>query len=158
MINLFDPAIATRATSLNVIFTNNFFDLWHSKEIIDRGEISEYKLIEYAGLNDKNGKDVYDGDIVKVGCKHGFNSELLNEFKELKGLTTINGIGLHFTGIVRIDLLRGLMFENIENGYQEPMFTRNIYIRQNHSEIEIIGNIYQNPELLESHKKGGSGE
>ena len=65
---------------------------------------------------------------------------------------------MHFTGIVRIDLLRGLMFENIENGYQEPMFTRNIYIRQNHSEIEIIGNIYQNPELLESHKKGGSGE
>lgn len=105
-------------------------------------------VMQYTGLKDKNDKEIYDFDILKVGVKHGFNSELLEEFKKLNNLTSINGIGLHFTGIVRIDLFRGLMFESPENGYREPMFSRHIKILRNHSEIEVIGNVYENPELL----------
>jgi uncharacterized phage protein (TIGR01671 family) len=111
------------------------------------------KVMENTGLKDKNDKEIYDGDILKVGGKHGFNSELLNEFKEKNNMESINGIGLHFTGIVRIDLLRGLMFENMENKYQEPMFSRHSNILKNHSDIEIIGNIYEIPELLTSDGK-----
>jgi len=105
-------------------------------------------LMQYTGLKDKNGKEIYEGDIVKAGAKHGFNSELLNEFKEINKLDSMNGIGLHFIGIIRIDLFRGLMFENPSNGYSEPMFSRHFKLLRNHSEIEVIGNIYENPELL----------
>jgi uncharacterized phage protein (TIGR01671 family) len=132
---------------------------WHSefvfKDTLDGvgndgnpDKLEDVELMQFTGLTDKNGVNIYDGDILKVDTKHGFNSDLLMEFKLLNNLDTINGIGLHFTGIVRIDLLRGLMFENIENGYQEPMFTRHIEIKQNHSSIEVIGNIHSNPKLL----------
>lgn len=91
------------------------------------------------------GMELYDGDVIKVINKHGFNSDLLTEFQKLKGLDTINGIGLHFTGIVRYDPLRGVMFENPENGYREPMFTRNIDMRRLHSKITVVGNICETP-------------
>lgn len=106
------------------------------------------RVMQYTGLKEKKGKKIYEGDIIKVTTKHGFHGELLNEFKEEKKLDTINGIGLHFIGVVRIDLLRGLMFENPKTGYAEPMFSRHRKIFSYHSGIEIIGNIYQNPELL----------
>jgi uncharacterized phage protein (TIGR01671 family) len=112
------------------------------------GKIKDNPLMQYTGLKDKNGIEIYEGDICKVDAKHGFNSELLYEFKNLKNLDSINGISLHFVGIIRIDLLRGLMFENIENGYKEPMFTRHIEMKQNHSGIEVTGNIHEHPNLL----------
>ena len=103
----------------------------------------------FTGITDKNGKEIYGaigergGDMIRVAAKHGFNSELLNEFKELNKLDTLNGIGSHFTGIIRMDFLRGISFENMNNGYREPMFTRHIDIKRNHSNIEIIGNQWE---------------
>ena len=104
--------------------------------------------LQFIGYLDDNGKEIYNGDILKVQTTHGFHSELLREFEELKKLDTINGLGLHFIGVVEIDLQRGLMFKNPQNGYREPMFSRHMQIKKYHSGIEVIGNIYENPELL----------
>jgi len=112
-------------------------------------EVIPESVGQYTGLKDKNGVKIFHNDIIKVKSKHGFNSELMHEFKELKKLDSLNSIGLHFTGVVKLDLFRGLMFENTKNGYQEPIFTRHIDIKINHGEIEVIGNINQNKELLE---------
>lgn len=106
------------------------------------------ELMQYTGLRDKSGKEIYEGDIVKVDIKHGFNSCLLTEFKEINNLETLNGIANHFIGVIMLDYKRGLMFKNIENGYSEPMYTRHINIKANHSGLQVIGNIYENPELL----------
>jgi len=98
---------------------------------------------QFTGLLDCNGVKIFDNDIISVKVKHGFNSDLLNEFKDYKNLDSLNGIGNHFSGIVRLDFLRGVMFENPENGYQEPMFTRHLDIMRNHSEITITGNTFK---------------
>lgn len=116
---------------------------------IDACNDDAFIVDQYSGFKDKNGVKIFHNDIIRVKYKYGFNGDLMNEFKELKGLDSINSIGLHFTGVVKIDLFRGLMFENPKNGYQEPIFTRHIDIKINHGEIKVIGNIHQNPELLQ---------
>ena len=89
-------------------------------EIHNKGEVddlympkdNEYILMQCTGLKDKNGKEIYEGDIVKQG----------NWVGEIKWTRDFWGLG--------------------EGNYDdEGLYTRN----QN---LEIIGNIYENPELL----------
>lgn len=105
-------------------------------------EVKPDTIGQYTGLLDRKGVKVFDGDVIKLTSKDGFHSELLTEFKELKGMDTINGICNHFEGIVRIDFQRGLMFENPENGYREPMFSRHIDINSYIQVFEVVSNIH----------------
>ncbi len=89
----------------------------------------EYKqgniiLMQYTGLKDKNGKEIYEGDIVSrhEGGIH-FQEEPLAEH------------------VVKWGNFGWLPFE-IGEGYQKCVYGE-IY------EFIVIGNIYENPELLE---------
>lgn len=67
--------------------------------------------LQYTGLLDKNGKEIYEGDILKFNTKGG--NEMIYEVK-----------------------WRG-------KGFKPTRMSED-----NQEEIEIIGNIYENPELL----------
>ena len=73
-------------------------------------EIIDYTLMEYIGVVDKNGKEVYESDIFKIHSGKHSGELLLVEFN---------------------------------HGICEP-----VYYYTSDS-FEVVGNIYENPELLE---------
>jgi uncharacterized phage protein (TIGR01671 family) len=92
-------------------------------------EISPSTVGQYTGLTDKNGKKIFEGDILEVHDKlpffDGYNSEEI----------CYNG------KVMYIDDQGMYVCEGNEDG--------NTLCALNLDECEIIGNIHDNPELLE---------
>ncbi|HHT7042063.1 hypothetical protein B4087_1129 [Bacillus cereus] len=93
-------------------------------------DVEDFKLMQYTGLKDKNGKKIFEGDILDLS--------------------------LDDDSVLRCEIV-----------YQAPSFCRKwhnantIRLRQReieplawntHIVYEVIGNIYENPELLEESK------
>lgn len=83
----------------------------------------------FTGLDDKNGKEIYEGDIVLLDCYYYEEPAFDGEFKVI--YDDINGMWL-LVDLENKD--RGFAFGEIRSYYK--------------AEIEVIGNIYDNPELL----------
>lgn len=84
---------------------------------------TKFAWMQFTGLHDVNGKEIYEGDILSLRSQ--FN-----------GNWSINGAAVIFSyEYVGGWVLAGRDNENL-----------NIGTRQNH--VEVIGNIYENPELL----------
>jgi uncharacterized phage protein (TIGR01671 family) len=76
---------------------------------------------QYTGLKDKNGKDIYEGDIIKVPIENGATYQVVFN----KG---------------------GFTVKNIDSKTSQP--ASNEYLRTFAEQEEVIGNIYENPELI----------
>ncbi|MGL5347560.1 MAG: YopX family protein [Peptostreptococcaceae bacterium] len=87
-------------------------------------ELIDYKLMQYTCLKDINGKEIFEGDIVKV---ENHNSELRN----MTGQVIYSEIDASYWVI---------------EGTKENHFGSTISSEFN--EYEVIGNIYENRELL----------
>ena len=93
-------------------------------------------ILQCTGLKDKNDKLIYEGDIVEYSCPAEYCSDGLHKCQECYD----NEIG-----IVSYDEELAL-YEYRSEICQCPL-TDNI---NTEDDLEIIGNIYENPELLES--------
>jgi uncharacterized phage protein (TIGR01671 family) len=78
----------------------------------------EFYLMQYSGLKDKNGKEIYEGDIVQDAI----------------------GIGK----VIFFQQYASFVIE-FDNEYLKEMVD---------FQLEVIGNIFENPELLEEQKNG----
>lgn len=105
--------------------------------------LSEVKLCQYTGINDKNGRKIYEGDIITwttrryKSCYKGFPEKDSKQLITLKWKSAVEWEEGAFCATESFD-------ENQKN---------NFCISGGH-EYEVIGNIFQNPELL----KGGNSE
>ena len=87
----------------------------------DEVPASDFIIMQSTGIKDKNGKEIYEGDIVRFALTDGFNY-VMNE-----------------DGVVTYKL--GAFY--VVNGLTEYLISD-----INTNEVEVIGNIYENPELL----------
>lgn len=128
-----------------------YFD---SKEVQYTDEVGILRFIKFentilmqsTGLKDKNGKEIFEGDILKFndewddycyeGCVDG-STEGIN-FVEIKRETTCFTFGKFQTSDSSL-----LYFMKDEYLSFEDLITDKDF------EFEIVGNIYENPELLE---------
>lgn len=97
---------------------------------LERGclNIDPNTIGQFTGLLDKNGKEIYEGDIVKTKGNWG-------------GVVTWNSRGYYY--------IKDKYYYDNEEPDLSPLGSLHCYERK---QLEIIGNIHDNPELL----KGGS--
>lgn len=77
------------------------------------------EVMQYTGLKDKNGKEIYEGDIVKFG---------------------------HWT--TQVEFFDKLFYDGGCGVHSGFYFNEELGFHNNLDESEVIGNIYENPELL----------
>ena len=91
----------------------------------------KYVLMQSTGLKDKNGVEIFEGDIVLFSVSDGFNH--LDHEKAI-----VQASGCHsglVCKLVDLDLEYRI--------YYDPVF---------HTDYEVIGNIWENSELLEEQR------
>lgn len=113
-------------------YENNSVEWYNGNNKKRAAFIEEVPTLQCTGLKDKNDKDIYDGDILKFKLLEDFAAFGTNE----KYVEIIAPVIYEYGGF---------FIEQAENSIflgQLPM-----------SEIEVIGNIYENPELLENTKQ-----
>jgi uncharacterized phage protein (TIGR01671 family) len=100
--------------------------------ILNSQYYKEYKFMQYTGLKDKNKKKIYEGDIVKITEKEKISKHKVIPMKPI--IADIEWSEEYLTYTLITTSVKDA-FESLTDYLDE-------------CDIEVIGNIYDNPELL----------
>lgn len=125
------------------VITNNWFEgsllttedggVIYGKSV---GGVKKETIGQYTGLKDKNGKEIYEGDILR-GDEYPFNCDGVdNYFAEIVWADNV-------CGFYRITLKKpNSTIRGISNGNMEQLDENDM------KSFEVIGNIHDNPDLI----------
>ena len=92
--------------------------------------VEEESVGQYTGTKDKEGRDIYEGDIVKAPLLDPIFGDVLSDAFDNVAIT----------------------FHNCSFAVAYYEGRHNIYLQDLYDKIEVVGNTYQNKELLEDGK------
>lgn len=92
----------------------------------------KYVLMQSTGLKDKNGVEIFEGDVVLVSMRNGF------DYLDNKVCIVKNSIDYS-----------GLVCATVDEDLEYRIFNTELFEEYTY---EVIGNIYQNSELLEEQR------
>lgn len=106
-----------------IVYTDRKINHFEEIREQDKKYCNEFELLQYTGVKDRKGKEIYEGDIIYWSC---------DDFEE-----------------------KVVVFWNDEyckwSVYciEDKMKIDDLYNYSSTDEIEVVGNVYENPELLE---------
>lgn len=92
----------------------------------------EWTIMQYTGLKDKNGKEIFEGDIIKYSFDLPESSYATEEGLKIR-INKVIWSELRSSFSVGSKMANNDLFRYVRNG----------------NRVEVIGNIYENPEFLE---------
>lgn len=130
--------------------------VWRESELLYSSFVIPETIGRYTGLTDKNGKKIFEGDIVQYLTYDDFDCQSVVKFGEYKqdGSSGEYGARICLGFYVEVDNFTCPDWcENEPECFSDYQKQQNILEIAN--ECEVIGNIYDNPELLEGDKDNG---
>ena len=88
-------------------------------------EQNDYPLMQFTGLKDKNGKEVFEGDILMVNDKNAYGKVKKLQYK--------------------VEFIEGAFMCVLIDKKYDKVFPKSM---KNQPNMEVIGNVFENPELL----------
>jgi uncharacterized phage protein (TIGR01671 family) len=98
---------------------------------ITGSDYSDAKIMQYINIKDKNDKEIYEGDIVSYSYQFSKDADSDIIFKK-----------------------EVVEWDEMYCGFHPFIYIETFYIKTN--DLKVIGNIYENPKLLEEEKQNGT--